>query len=74
MSAAWLEDILPYSWVSAKTRIWWLIFFALFPLAYVGGVLLELSEDSPARIAGAEDRAAPPSAQQRPLQKTMECR
>jgi serine phosphatase RsbU (regulator of sigma subunit) len=54
----WLEDLLPFGMVSARTRIWWLLFFAAFPLAYLAGVWLEVDEESSARIAGAEDRAS----------------
>ncbi len=55
-SGEWLEELLPYSMVSVRTRVWWLLFFALFPLAYLGGVWLEVKEESTARIAGAQDR------------------
>jgi serine phosphatase RsbU (regulator of sigma subunit) len=58
MSGAWLEELLPYGTVPRRTRIWWLLFFALFPLAYLGGVWLEVNEESAARIGGAEDRAS----------------
>jgi hypothetical protein len=34
-----------------------ILFFALFPLAYTGGVLLERHEESPAMMRGFEDRA-----------------
>jgi len=33
------------------------LFFVLFPLAYLGGVMLEWHEESPAMMAGFEDRA-----------------
>jgi serine phosphatase RsbU (regulator of sigma subunit) len=56
MSGDWLEELLPYSMISARTRVWWLLFFALFPLAYLGGVWLEVKEESAARIVGAQDR------------------
>jgi serine phosphatase RsbU (regulator of sigma subunit) len=55
---AWLEELLPYAMLSPRRRIWWLLFFALFPLAYLGGVWLEVKEESTARIAGAEDRGS----------------
>jgi len=57
MNLAWLEELLPAAMVSPRSRVWWALFFALFPLAYVGGVLLELAEESPARIEGSRDRA-----------------
>jgi serine phosphatase RsbU (regulator of sigma subunit) len=57
-SGAWLEELLPNAMVSARARIWWLLFFALFPLAYAGGVWLAVNEESAARIGGAEDRAS----------------
>jgi serine phosphatase RsbU (regulator of sigma subunit) len=56
MSGEWLEELLPYALVSPRSRSWWLLFFALFPLAYLGGVWLEVREESTARVAGAEDR------------------
>jgi len=58
MSFRWLEELLPHAMISPRNRIWWLLFFALFPLAYFGGVWLELKEESTARIAGAEDRTS----------------
>lgn len=54
----WLDHLLPPALLSPKTRLWWLAFFLLFPVAYAGGVLLEISQEREARIAGAEDRAA----------------
>jgi serine phosphatase RsbU (regulator of sigma subunit) len=38
-------------------RFWARLFLLLFPLAYLGGVLLELAEERPARVEGALDRA-----------------
>jgi hypothetical protein len=58
MKGAWLEELSPHAMVSPRSRIWRLLFFALFPLAYLGGVWLEVNEESTARIAGAEDRAS----------------
>lgn len=58
MSTGWLEELLPRAMLSPRTKILWLIFFVLFPLAYLGGVILEMSQERPARLAGAEDRAA----------------
>ena len=56
MSVAWLEELLPAAMLSPRTKILWILFFMLFPLAYVGAVMLQLAEDSPARIADALDR------------------
>ena len=58
MSAAWLEDLLPDSMLSPRTRICWVLFFLLFPLAYVGAVAFQIAEERPARIDGATDRTA----------------
>jgi serine phosphatase RsbU (regulator of sigma subunit) len=58
MSDDWLEELLPAALVTRRSRIWWLLFFALFPLAYLGGVWLEVREEKAARLAGAEDRAS----------------
>jgi serine phosphatase RsbU (regulator of sigma subunit) len=58
MNASWLEELLPHALLSQRMKLWWVVFFTLFPLAYVGGVMLEFAKDSPARISGAEDRAA----------------
>jgi len=55
---AWLEDLLPSGMLSPRTRIWWLLFFALFPLAYLAGVWLEVDEEGSARIVGAADRTS----------------
>jgi serine phosphatase RsbU (regulator of sigma subunit) len=57
MRLGWLEELLPQAMVTPRSRIWWMLFFALFPLAYVGGVMLERSEEGPARMMGFEDRA-----------------
>ncbi len=58
MNTGWVEELLPRAMVSPRTKIVWVAFFALFPLAYLGGVMLEMAQERPARIAGAEDRAA----------------
>jgi serine phosphatase RsbU (regulator of sigma subunit) len=58
MRFAWVEELLPRSVVSTRSEIWWLLFFVLFPLAYVGGVSLEMAQESPASMAGFQDRAA----------------
>ncbi len=58
MSTAWLEELLPRAMLSPRTKVLWLVFFVLFPLAYVGGVILEMAHERPARIAGGKDRAA----------------
>ncbi len=58
MSGDWLEELLHHSVMSPRSRIWWLLFFALFPLAYAGGIWLEVNEESAARMAGAEDRTS----------------
>lgn len=58
MGTAWLDELLPHSVVSPRTRMLWVLFFLLFPLAYVGGVVLQMAEERPARIDGSADRAA----------------
>ncbi len=58
MNTTWLEELLPEAMISPRNRIWWVAFFALFPLAYAGGILLDMAQERPARIAGAENRAA----------------
>lgn len=40
-----------------KRSILWWTFLSLFPLAYLAGVILEITEERPARIVGAFDRA-----------------
>ena len=45
MNLAGLDELLPPAMVSARTRWLWLLFFALFPLAYVGGWMLEQAEE-----------------------------
>ena len=57
MTGAWLDELLPQAMLSPRSRILWLPFFLLFPLAYLGGVLLELAEERSARVEGAFDRA-----------------
>src|ERR1700731_643114 len=57
MNARWLEELLPEAVVPPRTKILWVLFFALFPLAYVGGVMLQLAEESAASIPGAVDRS-----------------
>lgn len=57
MNVAWLDELLPQAVLSPRTKVLWVLFFALFPLAYVGGVMLQLAEESPARIPGAVDRS-----------------
>jgi hypothetical protein len=44
--------------VSPRTKLLWVTFFALFPLAYAGGVMLEMAQERAARMAGAENRDA----------------
>jgi serine phosphatase RsbU (regulator of sigma subunit) len=56
MSTSWLDELLPQGMVTPRTRVYWALFFLLFPLAYVGGALLERSAESPARMMGYEDR------------------
>jgi serine phosphatase RsbU (regulator of sigma subunit) len=56
MNANWLEELLPREVLTPRAGILWLLFFTLFPLAYVGGVVLELNQERPARIEGAQDR------------------
>jgi serine phosphatase RsbU (regulator of sigma subunit) len=58
MNTDWLEEILPREVLTPHNRILWLLFFMLFPLAYVGGVILELHGEKQARIEGAQDRAS----------------
>ena len=58
MNTAWLEELLPRTALSSRAKICWILFFALFPLAYVGGILLEGAQDNAARIAGSQNRAA----------------
>ncbi len=57
MNAAWLQELLPQAILAPRTKFLWVLFFALFPLAYVGGVMLQLTEESTARIPGATNRA-----------------
>ena len=57
MNLAWLEELLPQAMVTPRTKWLWLLFFGLFPLAYVGGWLLERAEEAPARMATYQDRA-----------------
>lgn len=57
MSTAWLDELLPRASLSRGSRISWTLFFALFPLAYAGGVMLQLAKERPARIENALDRA-----------------
>ena len=56
MNITWLDELLPQGMVTPRTRVWWALFFLLFPLAYVGGALLERSAEAPARMMGYEDR------------------
>lgn len=56
MSTAWLDELLPKAIVSPRFRILWLVFFLLFPLAYLGGVMLETVEERPAQMQNALDR------------------
>jgi serine phosphatase RsbU (regulator of sigma subunit) len=58
MRFAWLEHLLPRAVLTPQNQIAWLLFFVLFPLAYTGGVMLETKEESPAMMAGFEDRDA----------------
>ena len=58
MRTMWLEELLPEAMVSSRNRIWWVAFFALFPVAYIGGIVLDTRLERPARIAGVQDRAA----------------
>ncbi len=58
MNHDWLEELLPRATLSPRLRICWLLFFVLFPAAYIAGIMLEMAEDSPARISGAKDRVA----------------
>ena len=47
MRFAWLEELLPQEVVSPRNQILWVLFFAFFPLAYLGGVWLERMEEAP---------------------------
>jgi hypothetical protein len=58
MRFAWLQLLLPRAVLTPQNQIWWVLFFALFPLAYTAGVMLETKQESPAMMAGFEDRAA----------------
>jgi serine phosphatase RsbU (regulator of sigma subunit) len=58
MNYAWLEELLPPAMLTKRTKILWLLFFFLFPIAYVGGIFLEIGEESPAMMAGYQDRAS----------------
>ena len=58
MTQAWLEELLPPAMLTKRSQTWWALFFLLFPLAYVGGIFLEIDEESPAMMAGYQDRAA----------------
>ncbi len=57
MNGAWLEELLPQAMVSPRTKYLWMAFLLLFPLAYLGGGLLEMMEERPAQEASALDRA-----------------
>ncbi len=65
MNGAWLEELLPQAIISPRFRVLWLVFFLLFPLAYVGGVVLAVWEERLAQVAGAVDRAMSIKAAQR---------
>lgn len=56
MTMSWIEELLPARNLSQPAKISLALFFILFPLAYVGGVMLESAQERPARIHGVQDR------------------
>ena len=56
MTFSWLVSILPGSFPTARNRILWSIFLVLFPLAFVGGVLLIRAEERSNQMASYVDR------------------
>ena len=58
MMSGWLPSVVPESFMTARTRVWWLLFLSLFPLAYVAGILLLRAEERSNQMASHVDRDA----------------
>ncbi len=56
MNFAWLDELLPRTSITPRTRILWALFFVFFPLAFLGGIWLQLAKERPARLEAALDR------------------